>query len=157
MRVCVGGTFDLFHNGHKKLLKKAIELAGLNGSIFIGITSDRMTEKKGRIASFEKRKKSIEQFLSEERKRAIIQSITDKFGPSIDGDYDAIVVSPETKPTAEEINQKRKQLGKKPLRIVVIPFVLSEDNQPISSSRIRRKEIDENGAMLTQGVWDRKS
>jgi len=150
MRVCVGGTFDLFHNGHKKLLKKAIELAGVNGSIFIGITSDRMTEKKGRIASFEKRKKSIEQFFSEERKRAIIQSITDKFGPSIDGDYDAIVVSPETKPTAEEINQKRKQLGKKPLRIVVIPFVLSEDNQPISSSRIRRKEIDENGAMLTQ-------
>ena len=148
MRVCVGGTFDLFHNGHKKLLKKAIELAGVNGSIFIGITSDRMTEKKGRIASFEKRKKSIEQFFSEERKRAIIQSITDKFGPSIDGDYDAIVVSPETKPTAEEINQKRKQLGKKPLRIVVIPFVLSEDNQPISSSRIRQKEIDENGTLL---------
>jgi len=150
MNVCLGGTFYPLHKGHKKLLKKAIELAGVNGSIFIGITSDRMTEKKGRIASFEKRKKSIEQFLSEEGKRAIIQSITDKFGPSIDGDYDAIVVSPETKPTADEINKKRKQLGKKPLRIVVIPFVLSEDNQPISSSRIRLKEIDENGTMLKQ-------
>jgi len=150
MNVCLGGTFYPLHKGHKKLLKKAIELAGVNGSIFIGITSDRMTEKKGRIASFEKRKKSIEQFLSEEGKRAIIQSITDKFGPSIDGDYDAIVVSPETKPTAEEINKKRKQLGKKPLRIVVIPFVLSEDNQPISSSRIRLKEIDENGTLLKQ-------
>ena len=148
MNVCLGGTFYPLHKGHKKLLKKAIELAGVNGSIFIGITSDRMTEKKGRIASFEKRKKSIEQFLSEEGKRAIIQSITDKFGPSIDGDYDAIVVSPETNPTADEINKKRKQLGKKPLQIVVIPFVLSEDNQPISSSRIRRKEIDENGTML---------
>jgi len=150
MNVCLGGTFYPLHKGHKKLLKKAIELAGVNGSIFIGITSDRMTEKKGRIASFEKRKKSIEQFLSEEGKRAIIQSITDKFGPSIDGDYDAIVVSPETKPTADEINKKRKQLGKKPLRIVVIPFVLSEDNQPISSSRIRLKEIDENGTLLKQ-------
>ena len=150
MNVCLGGTFYPLHKGHKKLLKKATELAGVNGSIFIGITSDRMTEKKGRIASFEKRKKSVEQFLSEEGKRAIIQSITDKFGPSIDGDYDAIVVSPETKPTAEEINKKRKQLGKKPLRIVVIPFVLSEDNQPISSSRIRLKEIDENGTLLKQ-------
>jgi pantetheine-phosphate adenylyltransferase len=150
MRICVGGTFDLFHNGHKKLLKKAIELAGVNGSIFIGITSDRMTEKKGRITKFEKRKKSVEQFLSEEGKQAIIQSISDKFGPSINGDYDAIVVSPETKPTAEEINKKRKQLGKKPLQIVVIPFVLSEDNQPISSSRIRRKEVDENGTLLKQ-------
>jgi pantetheine-phosphate adenylyltransferase len=150
MNVCLGGTFYPLHKGHKKLLKRAIELAGVNGSIFIGITSDRMTEKKGRIASFEKRKKSIEQFLSEEGKRAIIQSITDKFGPSIDGDYDAIVVSPETKPTADEINKKRKQLGKKPLRIVVIPFVLSEDNQPISSSRIRLKEIDVNGTLLKQ-------
>ena len=80
--------------------------------------------------------------------QATIQPLSNKFGPTLEGDFDAIVVSPETKPTAEEINKKRKQLGKKPLQIVVIPFVLSEDNQPISSSRIRRKEIDENGTML---------
>jgi pantetheine-phosphate adenylyltransferase len=152
MRVCLGGTFYPLHKGHKILLKKAFQVAGANGSVFIGVTSAAMAKKKGKLASFEKRKQSIEQFLSEENvlEQATIQPLSNKFGPTLKGDFDAIVVSPETKPTAEEINKKRKQLGKKPLQIVVIPFVLSEDNQPISSSRIRRKEIDENGTMLKQ-------
>lgn len=152
MRVCLGGTFYPLHKGHKILLKNAFQIAGLNGSVFIGVTSATMVKRKGKIPSFKRRKKSIEQFLSEENvlERAFIQPISNKFGPTLEGEFDAIVVSPETKPTAEEINKKRKQLGKKPLQIVVIPFVLSEDNQPISSSRIRRKEIDENGTMLKQ-------
>ena len=152
MYVCVGGTFYPLHKGHKVLLKKAFQVAGAKGSVFIGVTSAALVKKKGELPSFQKRTQSIEQFLAEEnvQKQATIQRLSNKFGPTLKGDFDAIVVSPETKPTAEEINKKRKQLGKKPLRIVVIPFVLSEDNQLISSSRIRRMEIDENGAMLTQ-------
>jgi pantetheine-phosphate adenylyltransferase len=152
MRVCLGGTFYPLHKGHKILLKKAFQVAGAKGSVFIGVTSAAMAKKKGKITSFEKRQQSIEQFLAEENilKQATIQPLSNKFGPTLKGDFDAIVVSPETKPTAEEINKKRKQLGKKPLQIVVIPFVLSEDNQPISSSRIRLKEIDENGTLLKQ-------
>ena len=49
---------------------------------------------------------------------------------------------------AEEINIKRIKLGKKPLIIFKIPHVLAEDGKPISSSRVRNKEIDENGKML---------
>ena len=150
MNVCLGGTFYPFHKGHKVLLKKAFQVAGAKGSVFIGVTSAAMAKKKEEIASFESRKQSIEQFLSEEnvQEQATIQPLSNKFGPTLEGDFDAIVVSPETKPTAEEINKKRKQLGTKPLQIVVIPCVLSEDNQPISSSRIRRKEIDEHGTLL---------
>jgi pantetheine-phosphate adenylyltransferase len=150
MRVCLGGTFYPLHKGHKLLLKKAFQITGAKDSVFIGLTSTAMVKKKGEIASFERRKESIEQFLSEENvlERATIQPLSNKFGPTIEEDFDAIIVSPETKPTAEEINKKRKKLGKKPLQIVVIPFALSEDNQPISSSRIRRKEIDENGTIL---------
>jgi pantetheine-phosphate adenylyltransferase len=152
MRVCIGGTFYPLHKGHKALLKKAFQLAGANGSVFIGVTSAAMAKKKGKLASFKQRKQSIELFLAEEnvQKQVMIQPLSDKFGPTLKGDFDAIVVSPETKPTAEEINKKRKELGKKPLQIVVIQFVLSEDNQPISSSRIRQKEIDENGTLLKQ-------
>jgi len=152
MKVCLGGTFYPLHKGHKTLLRKAFQVAGLKGSVFIGVTSTSMAKKKKEIASFESRKQSIEQFLVKENVilQATIQPLFNKFGPTLNGDFDAIVVSPETQSIAEEINRKRKFLGKKPLQIIVIPFVLSEDRKPISSSRIRRKEIDENGIMLKQ-------
>jgi pantetheine-phosphate adenylyltransferase len=150
MNVCLGGTFYPLHKGHKTLLRKAFQTAGSTGSVFIGVTSASMAKKKKEIASFEKRKQSIEQFLTEENvvTQTIIQPLSNKYGPTLKEDFDAIVVSPETQPTAEEINRKRKFLGKKPLQIIVIPFVLSEDEKPISSSRIRRKEIDEKGTIL---------
>jgi pantetheine-phosphate adenylyltransferase len=150
MNICLGGTFYPLHKGHKTLLRKAFQIAGPKGSVYIGVTSASMAKKKKEIASFESRKQFIERFLVEENviKQAIIQPLSNKFGPTLNGDFDAIVVSPETQPTAEEINRERKDLGKKPLQIIVIPFVRSEDGKPISSSRIRRKEINENGTVL---------
>ena len=65
-------------------------------------------------------------------------------------DFDCIIISPETRPTAEEINNIRKQKGKKPLQIIQIPFVLADDNVPISSTRIRNKEINKDGSILTR-------
>jgi len=152
MNICLGGTFYPLHKGHKTLLRKAFQAAGPKGSVFIGVTSVSMARKKKEIASFKSRKQSIEQFLVEEKvlRQAIIQPLSNKFGPTLSRDFDAIVVSPETQSTAEEINRKRKYLGKKPLQIIVIPFVLSEDGKPISSSRIRRKEINENGTTFKQ-------
>lgn len=152
MNVCLGGTFNLLHKGHKTLLKKAFEIAGPKGSVFIGITSASMVKKKKDIAPFKSRKQAIEQFLTDENviRRATIQPLSNKFGPTLKEDFDAIVVSPETQSTAEEINRWRKYLGKKPLQIIVTPFVLSEDGKPISSSRIRQKEINENGVILKQ-------
>lgn len=152
MKVCIGGTFCPLHKGHKLLLKKAFETAGPTGSVFIGVTSGDMIKKKGKLASFHKRKHTLEDFLAEEHivSQVTIQRISNKFGPTLKRDFDAIVVSPETAPTAEEINRKRKDLGLKPLNIIIIPFVLSEDGKPIRSSRIRQMEIDENGTLLTQ-------
>ncbi|GAG57612.1 unnamed protein product [marine sediment metagenome] len=96
------------------------------------------------------RKTSIEQYLSKKGfiDRATIGPIEDKYGPSVKEEFDAIVVSPETVNTAKEINKKRKRLKKKPLKIVQIPFVLAEDNVPISSSRIKKREINEHGNIL---------
>ena len=152
MNVCLGGTFYPLHKGHKALLKKAFQVAGPTGSVFIGVTSMTMIKIKGDLISFKRRKQLIEQFLTEENllEQATIQPLFNRFGPTLEGDFDAIVISPETQPTAEEINKRRTHSGKKPLQIIVIPFVLSEDGKPISSSRIRRKEIDENGTMIRQ-------
>ena len=153
MRVCIGGTFDTLHKGHKLLIDKALQTAGKQGSVFIGVTTENMSKIKGDIKSFRRRRKNIEKYLISKGyiNRTIIKEIFDKYGPSIEGNFDSIVVSPETKSTAEEINYKRRQNGKKLLEIVQIPFVLANDDIPISSSRIRKREIDENGINLKTG------
>jgi len=150
MNVCIGGTFSPLHKGHKLLIKTACELAGTNGKVFIGLTSVEMVTQKGPIEPYAKRKHALEQFLKEEHVQADveIQPLHDLYGPAIEREYQAIVVSPETKKVAEDINRKRKEQQKKPLRIVVIPLVLAEDHHPICSTRIRRHEIDENGTVL---------
>jgi len=150
MKVCIGGTFNPFHKGHKTLIKKALEIAGKNGLVFIGITSDEMIKIKKGTRSLEERKQSMEKYLIEEKiiEKVKIKPINDRFGPSIKEDFDAIVVSPETITTARELNKERKKLGKKPLKIIKIPFVMAEDGKPISSTRIRNKEINENGKLI---------
>lgn len=150
MKVCIGGTFNFLHKGHKSLIKKAFEVAGKNGSVLIGVTSGKLIEKKQDVQPFEKRKRIIERFLSEEgiKKKVSIIPIYDIYGPSVKEDFDAIIVSPATKNTAQEINKIRNKLNKKSLKIIEIPFVLAKDNKPISSTRIRKKEINEQGNIL---------
>lgn len=147
MNVCIGGTFDKLHKGHKTLIEKAFEKAGDKGTIFIGVTTDDFIKDKKNVKPLIERIKNIEKYLEKKRhkKNYIIQTISDKYGPSIHGDFDVIVVSFETIKTAEEINNKRKEIGKKPLEIIEIKPVLADDGLPISSTRIRKHEIDENG------------
>jgi len=151
MKVCIGGTFNPLHKGHKLLIDKAFEIAGKQGSVFIGITTGEIIKGKQDVKPFEERKKIIEQYLCERGfiERAVVKPIIDKYGPSMEGEFDTIVISPETLKTAEEINEKRKKMGRKPLEIIQIPFVLAKDGHPISSSRIRKREINENGQILS--------
>jgi len=150
MRVCIGGTFNILHKGHKYLIDKAFETAGKTGSVFIGVTKGEISQKNKNVKKHDERVNAIKKYLSEKRydKQAVIRPIFDKYGPSIDGKFDVIIVSPETIKTAEEINNKRKNKGKKPLKIIQIPSILAEDNIPISSTRIINKEIDENGKIM---------
>lgn len=150
MKVCIGGTFNKLHKGHKALISKALDIAGENGFVFIGITVGKIIENKKNVSSYDFRKKEIEHFIKEKKKylKILIEPIYDKYGPSVDGDFDAIIVSPETKKTAEEINIKRKKIDKKPLKIFQIPFILAEDKVPISSTRIFNDEINENGEII---------
>jgi len=144
--VAVGGTFDQFHKGHEKLLNEAFKTCD---NVLIGVTSDEFGGKKSSIDLYAKRISRLEEFLQKFNSRYVIKKLEDPHGPTIyDSNIDAIVVSRETKPTADKINEIRHEKGMDPLKIFVIDWVLADDGKPISSSRIRKGEIDRNGKVV---------
>lgn len=134
-KVVLGGTFDLLHDGHKALLRKAFSL----GVPLIGLTSNRMAglSRQRRVRDFQERKKDLEKFIDREfPQKARIVEIDDEFGPTLKEDFDYIVVSPGTYKTAVLINKEREKIGKRPMKIVMIDFVLGKDGLPLSSTKI---------------------
>jgi len=152
MKICVGGTFNRLHKGHRLILSKAFEYAGLNGKVYIGLATGDLVKDKINVKNIDTRKRKLEEYLIKNDfiNKSVIVPITDKYGLTLEEDFDAIVISPETEKIAEEINQKRKLKGKKPLKIIKIPYVLADNGNPISSTRINKKEIDENGNLLNR-------
>ncbi|MBN1784988.1 MAG: pantetheine-phosphate adenylyltransferase [Candidatus Bathyarchaeota archaeon] len=149
--VAVGGTFDLFHKGHRALLRKAFKVGN---RVLIGLCSDDFVKKMRKphgIASYTERLEELEKLLKKRGvlERAEISPLDDEYGLTLsDTRIDAIVVSAETEPRAHKINEKRKSLGMAPLPIVEVEMVLSEDLYPISSTRIWFEEIDREGNLL---------
>ncbi len=153
-KVVVGGTFDYIHDGHIAILTKAFELGE---RVLVGICSDEMQllleKDSAGIQLLDLRKRALEELLRSRGwlERAEVVVISDAFGPSLkDTELEAIVVSPETRARAEELNRLRTSKGLKALEIVEIPFALAEDGKPISSIRIRYGEIDVHGKLLNQ-------
>ena len=151
----LGGTFDHLHLGHKKLLEQGLSVSE---RIVVGITSDQFAGKiKNQIQDFSERKKEVEDFLNSiARGRFEIVEINDMFGPTLEESFDAeaIIASPSTKNSAEEVNNKRKEKGLIELEIVLLESILAEDGRPISSGRIRDGEIDRDGRLYLSSQID---
>jgi len=147
MRVAVGGTFDILHAGHRALLQRAIDT---RGKMLIGLTSDAMAGRTRKAVSpFSTRKRNLEAYLRKKRVKGFeIVEITDELGPAIYEPLDAIATSAEKAEVAERINQVRDSRGLPPLKILSVKMVLADDSMPISSSRIRAKEVDRDGRMV---------
>ena len=144
----MGGTFDILHIGHEALL---IQASSIGDKILIGLTTNERA-KKGRNADllnpYEIRKRNLESLLESLGflEKFEIVPLNDDWGPSVvDEDFEAIVVSEETKSTADMINKVRSKEGKNELKIVIVPMIKAFDGKYISSSRIRKKEIDSKG------------
>ena len=101
------------------------------------------------VETYEEREKRLREWI----KKSLgvephIVKLKDPYGSTLTEDYDYIVVSPETYPTAVKINELRKERKLKPIEIVRVDYVLAEDGKPISSTRIVRGEIDAHGNLL---------
>jgi len=148
VKVAVGGTFQPLHDGHKLLLRTAY---GLGGVVDIGLTSDAMaTGKRARpVKTYSEREKAIREWVRKEIGiEPHIMKIDDPYGRTLNEEYDYIVVSPETYPTAMKINQIRKERGMKPIAIIRVECVLARDGRPISATRIVEGEIDDHGNLM---------
>ncbi len=147
--IVLGGTFDRFHAGHEKFVNTALE----NGeSITVGITTELLYRHKvlaSCIEPYEVREQSVACYIKKNRKKHTVfrtVPLTDVYGTAVtDETADAIVVTEATRKGADAINGKRKELGKKPLNVIVAPLVKGEDGRVISSERIRYGDIDRAG------------
>ncbi len=150
-KVAVGGTFDELHRGHKVLLMKAFESGE---HVLIGLCSDEFVKKLNKphiTASYEERLRELKRFLNKfgVSERAEIIPLNEPYGPSAtDGTIDGLVVSQETEAMANKINEKRLESGFRPLKIVTVNMVPSDNCGPISTTRIRKGEMDREGRLL---------
>ncbi len=158
----LGGTFDHFHKGHKKLIEYGLSISE---KLIIGLTSDEFVDKfkiknfklkNSRFENYQLRKKNIEEYLNQNAKREYeIIKINDVFGTTLDKNFPAetIIVSQETIKGAQIINKERLEKNLPPFEIVIQNPVLAEDKKPISSFRIRKGEIDREGKLVINPDW----
>lgn len=152
-KVAVGGTFDLLHKGHVALIRKALTVGKC---VIIGLTSDAMLQaypKNHFVEPFEARRQKLIDFLAEIKvlEKTQVIPLNDPYGPVIDDeDVEALVASYETFYRSEEINAFRRAKGFQPLVIIIVDAVLAEDEEPISTTRIRLGEIDRDGRLKSR-------
>ncbi|MBO4349031.1 MAG: inosine/xanthosine triphosphatase [Candidatus Methanomethylophilaceae archaeon] len=130
----VAGTFNILHEGHKALIRRAFEIAD---HVVIGITSDRMASGgRDKHVPMVIRRRELESFVSVLGGARIFE-IDDMYGPDeiMDG-VDFLVVSEETLDNGRKVNDRRRSRGLKPMELSVVPLVMSDRGEKISASSI---------------------
>ena len=145
--VALGGTFDIIHDGHMKLLNKAFSISN---KAIIGLTSDELAAKKGKnlLKNYHERLEVLKSVIEKNFPRSTyeISKLENDFGPAVlEGFVQALVVSKETSNKGILLNELRSK-GNLPLvEIVVVPMALAKDGNVISTTRIKNSEIDSSG------------
>jgi len=118
------------------------------------VVTDRFAQTLGKNAvnPYSVRAQRLEAYLNKiyPEREFLVVPLDDYFGPEVyTEDVEAVVVSPETAGRIDYANRVRAARGLKPLKALVVDMILADDDARISSSRIRRGEIDEEGHILT--------
>ncbi len=148
--VALGGTFDIVHKGHLELLKGAFSISS---KVIIGLTSDEFVRKRGKEPEndYSTRHQTLEDTIKENfpNSRYEISKLENDFGPAVlEKEVEALVVSDETLPKSVELNRLRETRNSPPVQVIVIPMALAKDGIRISTTRIKKSEIDSDGNIL---------
>lgn len=149
--IATGGTFDIIHRGHLTLLSNAF---AISDKVIIGLTSDELAEKKGKLSinKYEKRLETLTQVISKEFPNALFQisKLDNDFGPAVlEKGVEALIVSDETSNQGTVLNQLRAEKKLPPVKIITVPMFLAKDGTRISTTRIKNSEIDTEGNLLS--------
>jgi pantetheine-phosphate adenylyltransferase len=149
--VAMGGTFDIIHKGHLTLLSNAF---AVSDKVIIGITSDELATKKGKILvnKYDQRFENLISVISKEFPNSSFQisKLENDFGPAVlEKEVEALIVSDETSTQGNILNQLRAEKKIPPVQIVIVPMFLAKDGVRISTTRIKNSEIDIDGNLLS--------
>lgn len=149
--VALGGTFDIIHRGHLELLRNGFSISS---RVIIGLTSDELARKKGKKPDhdYSKRYKTLDDTIKENfpNSKYEISKLDNDFGPAVlEKEVEALVVSEETSSKGTELNKLRSQRNSPPVELIVVPMALAKDGTRISTTRIKRSEIDADGNILS--------
>lgn len=151
--VCLGGTFDHLHAGHKRILEFAFHSGQY---VSIGVTTDQFIQRKflsSSIQPFEQRLSQLTDYLKQNNwdTRASMFPLEDIYGIAATADnIQAIVVTKETNANAQKINIRRISKKLPPLDILMVPFLKGQDRKIVRAERIRKGIINRNGKSYLQ-------
>lgn len=146
-RVCLGGTFDAFHRGHRALLDTAF---AAGDEVVVGVTTDAFANqgRVRRVRPYAQRVAGLEKHAASAGRRVEVRPIDSPFGFALEPDFDVIAVTPETVGGATRINDERANLGLSPLAAALAPYILADDGRPVKATRVVAGEIDVDGHLL---------
>ena len=140
----LGGTFSLLHEGHRHLLKRALEYVD---RLVVGISTDELVEtleKDHPVESMQERVERLAEFLAKEGalERCEIVPLDDRAGPAArDPEIECLIATDETLLSALEVNLLRMARALPPLSVVVVEPLLDSDGVPLSSTRLWRSRL----------------
>ena len=139
--ICMGGTFDHMHSGHKLLLTQACMLT--KKKMIIGISADKLLEKKRNadiIEPWDQRAGYVRDFLQRLRGTTKIEldifELVDPCGKgATEPDIDAVILTKEVEKGGHMINSQRKENGFKELPFAFVDIIFSEGKEGDMSAK----------------------
>lgn len=149
--VCLGGTFDGIHVGHKIMFSEAT--LRCNKKIVVGVTDTNLTKSKilwEIIKPLDERLEEVEEYLKEidpSIQREVVP-ISDMYGPTLtQRDLQYLVVSEETLKGGEKVNTERQRKGWPSMDVGIVPLL--HDNQDLMT-KINEKKVSSSTIRLSR-------